>query len=86
VTVAGKSVTVSQAGFVPEPIDLSGRVSGLQGSCPSLTFTLQGRTVRTNGATDFKKGNCGKLDNGDSVEVDGLVQADGSVVAGRVTF
>ncbi len=86
VTVAGKSVTVSQAAFVPEPINLNGRVSALSGSCPSRTFTLEGRTIRTNGATDFRKGNCSQLDNGDRVEVDGLVQADASVLATRVTF
>jgi Domain of unknown function (DUF5666)/Putative binding domain, N-terminal/Viral BACON domain len=84
VTVAGQSVTVSQAAFVPEPINLDGRVSGLQGSCPSLTFTLEGRTIRTNGQTDFRKGNCDKLENGDKVKFEGLSQADGSVLATKV--
>jgi hypothetical protein len=79
-------VTVTQAAFVPEPIELDGRVSGLSGSCPSRTFTLEGRTIRTNGLTDFRRGNCSSLDNNDRVEVEGLLQADGSVLATRVTF
>jgi hypothetical protein len=84
VTVAGQSVTVTQAAFVPEPIKLDGRVSGLTGSCPSLTFTLQGRTIRTNAQTEFKKGNCGKLANNDQVDVEGVPQADGSILATKV--
>jgi hypothetical protein len=86
VTVAGRSVTVTQAAFVPEPIELDGRVSSLTGSCPSLTFTLEGRTVRTNAQTDFRKGSCSKLENNDRVEVEGVPQADGSVLATRVEF
>ncbi len=83
-TVAGQTVTVTQEAPPPPPIRLEGSISGLTGSCPSVTFTLQGRVVRTNSATSFQ-GGCNNLRNGVLVRVDGLVQGDGSVLASRVT-
>jgi ribosome-associated protein YbcJ (S4-like RNA binding protein) len=91
VVIAGHTITVTQnAAQTPGPqtsdpgrtIRLEGTISRLSGTCPNLTFALQGRLVRTNGSTDGL-GQC-RLTNGDEVRVDGVVQPDGSVLATRV--
>ena len=58
-----------------------GAVSGLSGTCPSLTFTLGTLTVTTTGSTYFKDGACATVQNGMTVEVNGRPQTDGSLVA-----
>jgi len=85
-TIAGLTVTISQDGVPPQPIRLDGEAGSVQGSCPNLTFRLEGRTVRTNQQTDFRRGPCRDLRNGADIEVDGLLRTDGSVDATRVTF
>lgn len=67
-----------------EEFEAEGAISGLTGSCPSITFTLAGRTFRTNSATEFKGGACSAITNGDIVEAEGTVQTDGSVLAKKV--
>jgi len=83
-TVAGASVTVSQAATPPaELIELRGELSGLAGQCPNLTFTLQGTLVLTNAQTVFDE-RCDRIRNRRNYIVSGLVQADGRVLAVRV--
>lgn len=66
-------------------VELSGPVASLNGSgCPAASFIVQGTRVTTNGATVFDDITCGSLVNGVQVEVEGLRQADGSVLASRV--
>jgi len=67
-------------------IDLSGKVSGVHGTCPALTFTLRGHTVRTSAATTFSAGPCKYLKNDVNISVHGTLQSDGSVDASNVTF
>jgi Putative binding domain, N-terminal/Domain of unknown function (DUF5666) len=83
-TVAGRAVTVNQAA-APETgtIDLRGEVSGVTGQCPTLTFSLEGRLVRTNAATDFRE-RCDRIESGRRLRITGVVQGDGSVLAVRV--
>lgn len=64
--------------------ELKGAVSNLSGTCPSLTFTLQRTTVRTNNATAFKHGPCTRIVNGMRLEVEGRRQSDGSLLATEV--
>ncbi|HSK08046.1 MAG TPA: BACON domain-containing carbohydrate-binding protein [Vicinamibacterales bacterium] len=64
-----------------EPIRLSGRVSGLSGACPNLTFTVERQTVFTDSSTKFTSGNCRHVTNGRYVRVDGLVREAGRVYA-----
>ncbi|HEX7085028.1 MAG TPA: BACON domain-containing carbohydrate-binding protein [Vicinamibacterales bacterium] len=85
-TIAGLTVAISQDGVPPAPIRLDGEAGAVQGSCPNLTFQLEGRTVRTNPQTNFRRGSCNDLDTGTDIEVDGLLRTDGSVDATRVTF
>jgi uncharacterized protein DUF5666 len=64
--------------------ELKGPVSNLSGSCPTLTFTIQGTTVKTNNGTRFEHGQCARVANGRRVEVEGRRQADGTLLATEV--
>jgi hypothetical protein len=59
-------------------------VGGLSGTCPTIRFTVEGRVVRTDGATRFQHGPCTSIVERTRVEVRGEEQADGSVLAERV--
>jgi len=65
---------------------VEGLVSGLPGSgtCPTLTFTVGTTQVTTTAATTFKDVTCATLANDMTVEVKGVLQIDGSVVASKV--
>lgn len=66
----------------PAPVSLSGTVSGLSGSCPSVRFTVGGRDVVTDGSTDFARGDrCRDLSNRDTIRMSGLTQTTGAVLA-----
>jgi len=65
----------------PGGAGIAGPVSGLSGSCVALTFTVAGKTVRTNNATRFENGSCSDVKNGVHVGVRGTAQQDGSLVA-----
>lgn len=80
-TVAGQALTVTQDAFVGQQVSLQGEVSGLSGTCPFVSFVLMGQTVRTDGSTDFRAGNCKHLVNGYTVKVQGRTDPDGSVFA-----
>jgi hypothetical protein len=66
--------------------ELEGLVSGLTGTCPSLTFKINGTTVMTNAATKFDYGICTSVANGKKVEVYGAPGSNGVVVATWVEF
>jgi hypothetical protein len=63
---------------------IEGSVGGLKGSCPSVSFKVNGYSIAANGSTSFSGVTCSALKNGDKVTVDGVTQADGSVVATSV--
>jgi hypothetical protein len=65
-------------------IVVTGAVASLAGTCPSLTFTVGGTTVRTSPTTTFDRGGCAQVVNGRTVRVEGVKQTDGSIQAGRV--
>ena len=56
----------------------------LEGSCPDLRFTLNGRVIVTSNETKFKGGNCRSLRNGDAVVVKGVRMSDDTVRAEQV--
>jgi len=64
--------------------EVAGAVSGLSGTCPSLTFTVHGTKVTTTAGTIFDGVTCARVQNGTSVDVKGQRQADGTVAATRV--
>jgi hypothetical protein len=65
-------------------IETDGTASGVKGSCPSLTFTVNGYSVITNGSTLFDGFACGDVRDGRAVLVNGTKQANGSVLATRI--
>ncbi len=65
-------------------VETDGAASGVKGSCPSLTFTVNGYSVITNGATLFDGFACADVREGRAVLVNGTKQADGSVLATRI--
>lgn len=65
---------------------LSGRISGISGTCPALRFTVDGTVVTTNSNTDFDGGRCTDARNGVEVDVRGYRQPNGTVLARRVEF
>lgn len=66
--------------------ELQGTVSNKSGTCPSLTFTVQGSTVNTDGNTKFDGGQCSQIANGTKVDVDGTRQTNNNVLAKTVEF
>jgi hypothetical protein len=84
-TIAGQTVTVTQAGILNEQVTLDGAIANLSGSCPNRTFTLAGTLIVVNGATDYeRRRDCSDLRDGRSVRVRGRGQADGSILANRI--
>jgi hypothetical protein len=65
------------------PVEFSGAISGLSGSCPARTFNIGDREVRTTGATDFLTP-CATLANGHNVKVTGKATGNGKVNASQV--
>ena len=63
--------------------EFKGTVSALAGTCPNITFTLNGVTVKTSNATRFD-GMCARVRNSAKVEVHGRRQTDGSIQAERL--
>lgn len=68
----------------PPPATVSGKVSAVSGTCPALTFTLGGKTVKTNASTTFSGGACADVKNDASAGAMGALQADGSILATQV--
>jgi len=64
--------------------EIEGAVSGLSGTCPSLTFVVGGHTVKTSNATVFEDNSCSRVQNTVRVEVKGAIAADGTVTATHV--
>ena len=81
ITIDGADVAISQSGAPLGPPTVSGVISSLQGQCPTLTFVVNARTVRTTSSTDFRAGSCNTIDDGDDVTVEGIVETDNSITA-----
>jgi hypothetical protein len=64
--------------------EFTAQITAVAGACPALRLTIDGRTVVTNASTVFDKLACGQLHTGQTVEIHGLGQSDGSVLADRV--
>jgi len=65
-------------------VKVDGTVSGLGGTCPTLTFTLDGKTIKTSAATSYSGGTCADVKNDAKIAVAGAAQADGSILAAQV--
>lgn len=69
-----------------DEFEAKGTLVSLTGSCPAYTFVLAGRTVTTDASTQFKGAACADVFNGLTIEVEGTIQADGTVRARKVTI
>lgn len=68
----------------PQVARAHGAVSGLTGTCPTVTFTVGTSMVSTTSDTTFGGAGCAALVNGSNVAVTGTLQTDGSILAGQV--
>jgi len=64
-------------------VQIEGSMGGVKGSCPSITFNVNGYAVATNGSTAFVPA-CTEMKSGTKVTVTGTKQSDGSVLATSV--
>lgn len=67
-------------------VSITGTISGIAGSCPTVSFVLEGKTIKISAATTYERGECAGLRNAIRVTATGTPQADGTVVATRVAF
>ncbi len=63
---------------------IEGTVGALSGTCPNLSFRVNGTPVTTTASTTFSGGGCSAVKNGVKVEVEGARQTDGAVLASKV--
>lgn len=64
--------------------EISGSAGGVSGTCPTLTFGINGYSIRTTATTSFEGTTCAAMKSGTKVTVRGVSQADKSVVATSV--
>ena len=64
--------------------EIEGSMGGVKGTCPSLTFSVNGFNVTTDAATDFSHA-CSTFKSGTKATIEGIVQPDLSVRATSVT-
>lgn len=67
-------------------LELAGTISNLDGVCPTVRFTLAGRTVFTTAETVHETRACPAMSNGLAVEITGTLMEDGSVRADRIRY
>jgi len=65
-------------------VEVTGTIAGKTGGCPAVTFSIGSTTFRTDAATLFRDTTCAALANGARVEVKGVMQATGPVLATRI--
>ena len=65
-------------------VEIQGAAGGVSGTCPALTFGINGYSIRTNGSTTFEGVTCATMKSGLQVKVNGISQADGSILATSV--
>ena len=93
-TVTATEIKVEHAGDAEDDEDddheaeLEGIVSGLgSSSCPGITFTVQGTKVTADKDTTYGSDtSCSAIKNDLKVEVKGIKQSDGSVLARRISL
>jgi hypothetical protein len=85
-SIVGTKVETGAAAQPPaqNQAEAKGAVSALTGTCPAITFTVQGAKVTTTSTTTFSNVTCAAVANGKIVEVTGTRQTDGSITATRI--
>jgi len=83
-TVNASRIQVDDDGQEDLEIEFTGNVTALGGTCPGITMTVAGKSVKAGDATVFDGGSCDRIGVGTTVEVKGVAQSNGSVSATRV--
>lgn len=65
-------------------VEFRGFLSGFSGTCPGVTFTVDGRTVTANASTSFRHGPCDHLEEGTWVDVNAVRQGNGTLLAEKI--
>jgi len=65
-------VEVQSATADDAPMEVTGTVAELSGTCPELMFMIGDQKVSTDAATRFDDGTCDDVTNGKRVEVQGV--------------
>lgn len=65
-------------------VEISGSAGGVSGTCPTISFNVNGYRVSTTASTTFEGITCETTKSGTKVTVKGISQADNSVVASMV--
>jgi len=68
----------------PSPVSISGLLSLLSGTCPNIRFIASGRLIVADKNTDYSRGGCKDISNGDTIQVNAITQPDGSVLATKI--
>jgi hypothetical protein len=74
------------SGGLRAPAGMEASAGGVVSGRSAAGFSLGGLVVRIDSKTKYRNGAAADLTDGDVVEVEGTVQADGSLQASRVTF
>ncbi len=82
-TPTSASASIDHAAPPTAVVSLRGAVAQLSGTCPAVTFTINGTSVTTSSSTAFSDGSCAALANATSVSVTGRLQ-QGTLVATSV--
>jgi hypothetical protein len=77
---------VAPAASPQQETEVTGAVTAIAGTCPSVQLTVAGVRFLTNASTLFDRGACANVSVGSNVEIRGVAQGDGSLVATRVHF
>ena len=77
-------ITIERTPSARADVEVKGAVSDVRGSCPALTFVVNGTTVTASTLTQFKDGSCGSIVSGRQVEITGTRPSSGAVLAARV--
>ncbi len=65
-------------------VEIEGLVTNKMNDCPTLSFRINIFTIRTDAATLYRDISCQAVVDGVRVEVHGLIQPDGNILATRV--
>jgi hypothetical protein len=67
-------------------VTLTGDVASLTGSCPNWTFSLGIESVFTTNSTNYERGPCTRMKNGERITVNGWLMSDATVRADQIRF
>jgi hypothetical protein len=83
-SLADGSVVASQIRIERgQTVQVEGSVTAFSG-CPTPTLTVGGKTIKSNADTRFISGTCSNITVGSTVQVTGVSQSDGSVLASQI--